>query len=90
MKKDILKRVLSYRADEVKRVPLESIIRVMRGVHTDVFRAAGLIDPLCCLSIETADRTVDIQFPSVIQRESCFKALRAIIEDNSLPSIEFI
>jgi hypothetical protein len=57
---------------------VDDVYAVKRGVQTDVFARAGLIDPNCCLSLCTDDRTLDLQFPNAQQRNKVFRGLKAL------------
>lgn len=69
---------------EVKSIQIDDITEVCRGVQTDVLLRAGLVDPLCCLSIVTADRTVDITTENAFERDSIIRALQQILANKAV------
>lgn len=70
-------------------IPLDAICEVCKGVKTEVLTRAGLVDPNCCMSIVTADRTLDLTLPSAVDRDNVIRGLRAILTDASHP-VRFI
>lgn len=60
-------------------IPLTSIREVCKGVQTDVLRKAGLVDPTCCLSIISAERSLDVSLGSLAERDSLLRGLRALL-----------
>jgi hypothetical protein len=57
---------------------VDDIFAVKRGVQTSVLAKAGLLDPNCCLSLVTDDRTLDLQFPNVQERNKILRGLKAL------------
>jgi hypothetical protein len=62
---------------------------VKRGIHTDVLKRGGLLDPHCCLSVITADRTLDLVFGNATERDSAYKGLQAIAASVAESKIRF-
>lgn len=60
-------------------IPLEEIIEVRKGIQTDVFLKAGLIDPFCCFSIVTNARTLDLVLENQIERDKALRGLKALL-----------
>ena len=63
---------------------LDSVTEIMRGVQTDIMRKAGLVDPECCVSLCTAERSLDLTFPSVQERNMFIRAVNALVYPNEI------
>lgn len=57
---------------------VDEVYAVKRGVQTEVLAKAGLLDPNCCLSLVTDERTLDLQFPNVQERNKVFRGMKAL------------
>lgn len=66
---------------DIKSLPLRDIREVCKGVHTDILKNAGLIDPLTCMSIVTDYRTLDMSFVTSKHRDAAMNALQKILMD---------
>jgi hypothetical protein len=64
-------------------ISLDSILEVRRGIQTDVLKKAGLVDPFCCFSIVTKDRTLDITMTSALARDMAIRGLQMLLEYDS-------
>ena len=68
--------------EDSKCVFVQDICEVRKGIHTEVFRAArGAIDPYCCLSIHTSDRSLDLQLKTMRDRDLIFRAVQRIVNE---------
>ena len=68
------------------------INRVVKGIHTDRLLKAKLVDPACCLSIVTKDRTLDLTLSSQWERNAFFTNLKEFLNTtltNAHQRIEF-
>lgn len=65
---------------EVSYIDCKDVIEVRRGIQTQVFMKAKLVDPRCCLSIVTEDRTLDLALSSPSERDIVIKGLVALFE----------
>jgi hypothetical protein len=79
----------SNKSKEVSAIAIDAICEVCKGVKTEVLRKAGLVDPNCCLSIVTADRTLDLAFACNADRDSVLRGLRSILQEYPKP-VKFI
>lgn len=65
-------------------VDLRSVREVVKGIQGEVLLRARSrdkrLDPLCCLSIVTDHRTLDLQFSSSTERNEIFLALQGLVE----------
>jgi len=48
-------------------------------VKTEVLQRAGLVDPNCCLSVVTANRSLDLAFASSVDRDNALRGLKAVL-----------
>ena len=62
-------------------IALRDVTEVCRGIQTDVMMKARLVDPLCSLSIVTADRTLDMTLKSPVERDALIRTLHVIFAD---------
>jgi hypothetical protein len=69
----------------VSSIELDTVREVCKGVKTDVLLKAGLVDPNCCLSIITSERSLDLTFASATERDNVLRGLRFILQDVSNP-----
>jgi hypothetical protein len=60
-------------------IPLDEIVEVRKGIQTDVFLKAGLIDPFCCLSVVSNARTLDLVMENQIERDKALRGLKALL-----------
>ena len=67
---------------------LTDVLEVRRGIQTEVLKKASLVDPFCCFSVVTADRTLDITMPSTLSRDMVIRGLQVILE--AYPSVRFL
>lgn len=65
---------------EVSYIECDSVIEVRRGIQTQVFMKAKLVDPRCCLSIVTDERTLDLALSTPSERDIVIKGLVALFE----------
>lgn len=63
---------------EPSSLSIFDVVDVKRGIHTEVLLKAGLLDPNLCLSLIAKDRTLDLVFTSVSDRDGAFRGLQAI------------
>lgn len=68
------------KATEIGTISLVDIIEVKKGVETEVLSKAGLLDPSCCLSMITTDRTLDIVLENSAERNKVFNGLKVLLE----------
>jgi hypothetical protein len=61
-----------------------AIEEVKKGIHTEVLHKAGLLDPNCCLSIITEDRSLDLVFDSTSDRTKAIRGLKVILEGKNV------
>lgn len=69
---------------DVSYIECSSVIEVRRGIQTQVFMKAKLLDPRCCLSIVTEDRTLDLVLSSPSERDIVIKGLVALFENSDV------
>lgn len=69
---------------EVSYIDCSSVIEVRRGIQTQVFMKAKLVDPRCCLSIVTEDRTLDLALATPGERDIVIKGLVALFENSDV------
>ncbi len=74
--------------DAASSISLDSILEVRRGVQTDVLKKAGLVDPFCCFSIVTKERTLDLTMTSVLARDMAIRGLQMLLEYD--PKVRFL
>ena len=60
-------------------MPLAGITEIKRGVQTDIMKKVGLVDPECCLSLCSDERTLDLTFDSTEDRNYFIRSLQAIV-----------
>ena len=60
-------------------MPLESIIELKRGIQTDIMKKVGLVDPECCLSIWSSQRSLDLTFDSAEDRNYFIRSIQALV-----------
>lgn len=66
---------------KVSCISLSQVTDVMRGIQTNVFAKSKQLDPNCCLSIITIDRSLDIVLEDNVVRNQVFKALKVLLEE---------
>ena len=66
-----------------KGIKISDITKVRRGIHTEVLFNATLVDPVCCLSIITPSRTLDLTFQSNLDRNTFYKIIQQLISSFS-------
>lgn len=69
-------------------ISLDEIVEVRKGLQTDVFLKAGLVDPFCCFSIVTNDRTLDLVLENQIERDRALRGMKAILLN--YPKVKFL
>jgi len=69
-------------------IPIDEITEVRKGIQTDVLLKAGLIDPFCCLSIVTNERTLDLMLDSQAERDRALRGLKALLINH--PKVKFL
>jgi hypothetical protein len=77
-KRGSITSIFGSKEKEPSSLSIFDVIDVKRGVHTEVLLKAGLLDPNLCLSLVAKDRTLDLVFNSVSERDSAFRGLQAI------------
>lgn len=75
------------KSDSASSISIDDITEVRKGVQTDVLSKGGLLDPGCCLSIITADRTLDLVVETVSERSKVIAGLQGIL---SAKAVKFI
>jgi hypothetical protein len=60
-------------------ISILDIEQVTRGIHTEVLSRSKNLDPVCCLSVITRDRSLDVVFENNIQRDRIYRAIENII-----------
>lgn len=75
-------------AKETSHISVDDILEVRRGIQTDVLKKAGLLDPLCCFSIRTADRTLDLTMATPSARDMAIRGFQVLLE--KYPSVRFL
>ena len=68
------------------------INKVVKGIHTGRLLKAKLVDPACCLSIITNDRSLDLTLNSQWERNAFFTNLKEFLNNtlaNAHHRIEF-
>lgn len=53
---------------------------IRKGIQTEVLFKAGLLDPACCLSFVTRERTLDLVFENSRDKELVLKAMAVLLE----------
>lgn len=66
-------------------ISIDSIQSVYTGVRTEVFLRAGQVNPACCLSIVTKQRSLDLTLPNTTERDRVVRGLRIILEGKGVP-----
>ncbi|CAK4083488.1 unnamed protein product [Aphanomyces euteiches] len=64
-------------------LPLHSVKSIEAGIETVVLKKAAkkqTLDPDCCLSLVTEERTLDLKMKNPLQRDWLLKALREVID----------
>lgn len=74
----------SNASNKISSIDINAIEEIKKGVHTEVLHKAGLLDPNCCLSIITEDRSLDLVFDSSTDRTKAIKGLRLILEGKNV------
>jgi hypothetical protein len=60
---------------------LEEISAVKKGIETEVLqKSKRLLDPTCCLSLITKQRTLDLQFNNSQERNKMFRGMKGLLE----------
>lgn len=80
----------SSSANATDGIVLDDVTEVRKGVTTEVLRRAGLLDPNCCLSIITAQRSLDLQFRSTSERNQALRALRLLLSEAGNKTAHFL
>lgn len=76
---------------DVKSIPLIDIREVHIGIQTSiVLNKAGLVDPLCCMSIIADYRTLDITFDTSRQRDAVVGAIQSILERLHISNVQYV
>ncbi len=70
--------IFGSKEKEPSSISILDVTDVRRGIHTEVLLKAGLLDPNLCLSLIAKDRTLDLVFNSVSDRDGAFRGLQAI------------
>jgi hypothetical protein len=65
---------------EKSRIPLDTITEVRRGIQTEVLLKAKGVDPNCCLSIITTDRSLDLTLSNATDRDELLTGLKGVLE----------
>lgn len=76
-------------ADMAPGIPISSITFIRRGAYTEVFLKTKRLDPNCCLSLITNDRTLDLQFKTHVDRDVFFRAMKGLFEDFPEYNVKF-
>jgi len=71
-----------------KSIKMADITEVRKGVQTKVLLKGGLLDPARCLSIITANRTLDMVFSSTRERDLFHRTMSILLE--SYPDVLFL
>jgi hypothetical protein len=74
----------SNKANIVSEIDVNKIAEVKKGIQTDVLQKGGLLDPNCCLSIVTDDRTLDLVMETSTERNKIVKGLKVILEGKNV------
>lgn len=61
------------------KIALEDITEVRRGIQTDVLLKAGLVDPGCCVSLITLQRSLDLSLGSSTERDRVIRGIKIIM-----------
>ena len=71
---------------------VDAVREVRRGAQSEVFLTrAGLLDPSCCLSVHTSERSLDLLLASSRLRDAVIRGLRALLEERALNNgVKFI
>ena len=65
-------------------IGVSEIQEIHRGVSTEVLLKAKLVDPGCCISIVTKERTLDLTLPNSAARDIFLRGLKGVLEENNL------
>ena len=68
----------------VSSLPISTIKEVCKGVQTEVLGKAGLVDPQCCFSIVTDNRTLDLSVANLTERDRIVKGLQILLEGKNV------
>ena len=72
---------------ESSKISVVDIVEVRKGVQTDVLLKAGAVDPNCCLSIITRDRTLDLVLESAGERDNAIRGLHGILDSLEITAL---
>jgi len=80
----------------VKAIKLQHITEVHRGIESAALRKAGLLDPQCCLCINTNQekdgkpRSLDVVFKLKTDRDMFVRGLEVILQSLGLSAVRFL
>lgn len=60
-------------------INIPDIRQLVRGIHTVVLSRSKYLDPVCCLSIVTETRSLDVVFENSVVRDRIYRAIENII-----------
>lgn len=80
---------LFVKEKEPSTLALADVVDVKRGIETDVLLKGGLLDPNCCLSLVAKERTLDLVFDNVSERDAAFRGLQAILSSLDMRNVNF-
>eukprot|EP01038_Epipyxis_sp_PR26KG_P005026 gene5026-7014_t len=69
--------------NQISSISFDSIMEIRKGIRTDILsKSSVLVDPSCCLSIITSDRTLDLHFVSKSDRDAVGRGLFIVLNEN--------
>lgn len=68
------------KSQDSSKINVVDIVEIRKGVQTDVLLKATGVDPNCCMSIVTPDRTLDLVLDSAVARDNALRGLQGIFD----------
>ena len=92
----VFSRFRGKKQEDAKSIFLRDVLEVRRGISSSALRKAGLIDPLCSLTILTNQmkdgkpRTLDVVFKEKSDRDAFVRTMEIILQQLGHHSVEFL
>ena len=62
---------------------INDIVEIRKGIQTETLRKAKSLDPGCCLSVVTKDRSLDLTMKTSTDRDMVVRSIAAMLEKNN-------
>ena len=69
---------------ESSKISVFDITEVRKGIQTDILAKAASVDPNCCISIITKDRSLDLVLETSQDRDTALRGLQALLDTNDI------